>query len=251
MCSSRISPGSMLLVLLLPSLSNFFFLKKKFLSQHFITNVSEKTKRKLIDDVLSLHLEGGWVSPAPTGGPEWGCHYGASSRPGSPPLWHRPLRCPAPAYVSFAYLEWEAAGSEMLQESIKLKCNLVWILTWTSCIRQVTQADLIHSSYTVSRRKKTHLSTEENPGGTCSPPFEVRNLPISCSQASSAKKVSDGAGGWELCVPRVKHHADIFGYNCRLGAALHLQMMKEEVNLTVGHTTSPPDAKKAQYCTSK
>ena len=62
---------------------------------------------------------------------------------------------------------------------------------------------------------------------------QFSNSPICCSQASGTKKVSDWAGGWELCVSGVKHHADIFGYDCGLGAVLHLQLMKEEEFLTL------------------
>lgn len=105
-------------------------------------------------------------------------------------------------------------------------------LTWASCICQVTQADLINSSHTVSRKRNTELFINgEDAGATWgSLQFEVWSSPVGRPQASSAKKVSDRAGGWELCVSRVKHHADIFGDNCGLGAVLHLRLIKEEVN---------------------
>lgn len=60
---------------------------------------------------------------------------------------------------------------------------------------------------------------------------EVGHSPIWCPQASGAKEVPDGTGGGQLCISGVKHHADVFGDNGRLGAVFHLQ--REEVLWTL------------------
>lgn len=48
------------------------------------------------------------------------------------------------------------------------------------------------------------------------------SVPLRGPEAASAKEVSDGAGGWQLRVTGVKHHAEIFGDHCWLSAVLHL-----------------------------
>lgn len=49
-----------------------------------------------------------------------------------------------------------------------------------------------------------------------------RAVPLRGSEAAGAEEVSDGAGGRQLGVAGIKHHAEIFGDHRWLGAVLHL-----------------------------
>lgn len=47
-------------------------------------------------------------------------------------------------------------------------------------------------------------------------------VPLRGPEAAGAEEVSDGAGCRQLCITGVKHHAEVFGDNCRLSTVLHL-----------------------------
>lgn len=53
----------------------------------------------------------------------------------------------------------------------------------------------------------------------------LSSVPLRGSEAAGAEEVSDGARGWKLHVSRIKHHAEIFGDNCRLSAVFHLVLI--------------------------
>lgn len=129
-----------------------------------------------------------------------------------------------------------------------------WCFTWAACICQVTQTELIHSSNSVSTQKKKNMHEMAEVRSL----FSVNDLKkkktmflcISCQastlcmcvwvltewgkvclpfgwpQAPAAEQAPNGAWGWELRISGIEHHAEVFGYYCRLCAVLHLTEME-------------------------
>ena len=72
--------------------------------------------------------------------------------------------------------------------------------------------------FTVNK-KTWNIYTDSSLG--CTVWFRLHK-PLWGPEAAGAEEVPDGARGRQLCVTRVKHHAEVFGDHCRLSAVLHL-----------------------------
>lgn len=69
----------------------------------------------------------------------------------------------------------------------------------------------------------------------------VAYLPLRGPEAARAEEIPDGARRRQLCIAGIKHHAEIFGDDCWLGAVLHLvktHMTTSAFNTCVGKIAS-------------